>query len=110
MRARALTEVRIARAALGIVALHVLDDAFFQPQPGTSPGDHLVSGLVPTALLVLVGWLYPRLRAGWRASLALVLGLLTVAGAVAEAFYQSLSVGPSATTTAVSREARRDSC
>ena len=95
MRACALTEVRIARAALGIVALHVLDDAFFQPQPGTSPGDHLVSGLVPTALLVLVGWLYPRLRAGWRASLALVLGLLTVAGAVAEAFYQSLSVGPS---------------
>ena len=92
---RPCTEVRVAQAALGVVVLHVLDDSFFQPQPGTSPRDHLLSGLVPAGLLVLAGRLYPRLRAGARASLALVLGLLAVAGAVAEAVHQSLSVGPS---------------
>jgi hypothetical protein len=31
--------------ALGAIALHVVDDSFVQPQPGTSAGDHLVSGL-----------------------------------------------------------------
>ena len=34
-------------AAVGVIALHVIDDSFLQPQPGTSAGDHLVSGLVP---------------------------------------------------------------
>ena len=46
------------------IALHVLDDSFLQPQPGTSARDHLLSGLVPTAVLVLAAWIYPRLRAG----------------------------------------------
>lgn len=30
--------------AAGVAALHVADDSFLQPQPGTSAGDHLVSG------------------------------------------------------------------
>jgi hypothetical protein len=37
-------ETTLARLGLGVVALHVLDDSFFQPQPGTSAGDHLVPG------------------------------------------------------------------
>ena len=43
------------RLAIGDVALHVVDDAFLQPNPGTSAGDHLASGLVPLALLVAAG-------------------------------------------------------
>lgn len=41
------------RLGVALVALHVLDDSYLQPQPGTSAGDHLVSGLVPLALLGL---------------------------------------------------------
>jgi hypothetical protein len=40
------------------------DDSFLQPEPGTSAGDHLLSGLVPLAALVLSGAVYRRLRAG----------------------------------------------
>lgn len=35
-RAILLTEAGLARLALGIAALHVADDNFFQPEPGTS--------------------------------------------------------------------------
>ena len=37
---------RAARLALGIAALHVVDDNFLQPQPGTSAADHLAGGVV----------------------------------------------------------------
>jgi hypothetical protein len=33
------------RIALAVIALRVLDDNFIQPTAGTSPADHLVSGL-----------------------------------------------------------------
>jgi len=46
---------------LALIALHVLDDNFVQPQPGTSPGDHLVSGLVPLAVLGLAAARHRRL-------------------------------------------------
>ena len=34
------SEVAVARLALGAVALHVVDDSFLQPNPGTSATDH----------------------------------------------------------------------
>jgi len=74
------TETGLARAALGAVALHMVDDAFLQPNPGTSPSDHLASGLIPAAALVAAAWAYPRLRAGFRAVLALLFGFLGVLG------------------------------
>ena len=40
-------------AGIGVIGIHVLDDNLLQPQPGTSAGDHLVSGLVPLAVLVV---------------------------------------------------------
>jgi uncharacterized protein len=80
-------ETTLARLGLGVVALHVLDDSFFQPQPGTSAGDHLVAGLVPTAVLLVVAWLYPRLRAGLRAALALFLGLFGVVTGIEAVYY-----------------------
>jgi hypothetical protein len=85
---RALTtEAIAAEISLGLIALHVLDDNFLQPQPGVSAGDHLVSALVPLAALIAVAVAYPRLRAGLRASLALVLGVLGVVWGATEAAY-----------------------
>ena len=52
----------------------MLDDNFLQPQPGTSAGDHLWGGLVQLALIVLLAWAYPHLRAGVRATLAIFVG------------------------------------
>jgi dienelactone hydrolase len=80
-------EATLARLGLAAVALHVLDDRFFQPQPGTSAGDHLVSGLVPFVVLLLVAASYPRLRAGLRASFAAVLGLFGLVTGIEAVYY-----------------------
>ena len=85
--ARLGTESGLARLALAVVALHVADDNFLQPQPGTSASDHLVSGLVPLAVLALAAWSYPRVRAGWRATIALVLGLFGIVAGVEAVYY-----------------------
>jgi hypothetical protein len=79
---------------LALIALHVVDDNYLQPQPGTSPGDHVVSGLVPLALIGLAAWAYPRLRGGRRAALALTSGVLGIAAGI-EGFYYAREVGPS---------------
>ena len=85
----------VVRVAIGLVALHVVDDSFVQPQPGTSATDHLVSGLVPLALLAAAAIVYPRLRAGTRAIVALTVGFLATVGGIAEAAYSTAKVGPS---------------
>ena len=69
-------EYRLFALAITVIALHVVDDNYLQPQPGTSAGDHVVSGLVPIAVLGLAAWAYPRLRAVARRTLALALGVL----------------------------------
>ena len=85
-------ERAIVLLATGVIALHVVDDSFVQPQPGTSATDHLVSGLVPLALLALAAGAYPRLRAGRRAVLALLLGVFGL-GTASEAWYYTREVG-----------------
>ena len=92
--ARVATERGLARAALAVVALHVVDDSFLQPNPGTSATDHLAGGLVPLTLLVAAIWLYPSVRAGVRATIALLGGYLGVLGGV-EAIHYTKEVGPS---------------
>jgi uncharacterized protein len=72
------TEAGIAAVALGAIALHIVDDNYLQPQPGTSPGDHLLSGLVPVAILAGVAVVYPHLRAGLRAAVAMTFGALGI--------------------------------
>ena len=93
IRAAGRVETAVARASLAVVALHVIDDNFLQPQPGTSAADHLVSGLVPLGAVIasLVG--YPSLRAGLRATLALALGVLSIVGGAGEAGYYAREVG-----------------
>src|SRR5512132_3741548 len=83
-----LTETGLARLAFAVGAIHVVDDNFLQPQPGTSAGDHLVGGLIQTGLFVLFAWAYPRLRAGARATLALgVVHFLAIMGASEAGYY-----------------------
>jgi hypothetical protein len=85
-------EYRVFLAALGVVALHLVDDNYLQPEPGTSAGDHLASGLVPLALLALVALVYPRLRAGARAYVSMTLGVLAVMVGAPGAFYLTRGV------------------
>ena len=82
------------RIALAAIAIHIVDDNFLQPEPGTSATDHLVSGLVPLALIGLAAWAYPRLRGGWRGALALASGILGVAAGL-EAVHYTREVGAS---------------
>jgi uncharacterized protein len=90
-RARALGAARLeaplAGVGLALIALHVLDDSFFQPQPGTSAGDHLVSGLVPFAVLLVVAATWSRLRPGLRGSLAAALGLFGLVTGIEAVYY-----------------------
>jgi dienelactone hydrolase len=79
-------EAVVARIAVGLVALHVLDDSMLQPQPGTSAGDHLASGIVPCIVLLLAAAAYPRLRAGLRAIVVALAGLFGLASGT-EALY-----------------------
>ena len=87
-------EAALFLIGIALVALHVLDDNYVQPEAGMSPGDHVVSGLVPLALLGLAAWAYPRLRGGRRGALALVFGVLGIA-AGSEALFYTREVGPS---------------
>lgn len=72
------------RVAVAGVALYVIDDAFVHPERGVAAGDHVLSGAVPLALLAVSALVYPRLRAGARAAVALVVGALAVTAGVAD--------------------------
>jgi uncharacterized protein len=78
----------------GLIALHVVDDSWVQPQPGTSAADHLVSGLVPLAVLGVAAAVYPRVRGGARAAIALLVGAFGIVAGI-EAVHYTTQVGPS---------------
>jgi poly(3-hydroxybutyrate) depolymerase len=86
-------DIRLARLAIGVVALHVVDDNFLQPNPGTTAGGHLVSGLLPLALLVAAGAFYGRLRPGARAVIAFLAGYGGVLVSI-EALHHTREGGP----------------
>ena len=93
-RLAGVSEGLVARVALGLVALHVLDDSFLQPQPGTSASDHLAGGLIPAGLLALAAWAYPHRRAGARAVIAASAGLFGIVAGIEGAYYATKG-GPS---------------
>ena len=72
-------EYRLFLVAIGLVAVIIVDDNFVHPAPGTSAGDHLLSALVPLAVLGALALLYPRLRAGVRAATSMTLGAIVCA-------------------------------
>ena len=83
----ARAEAALFGIGVGVVTVHVVDDNFLQPQPGTSAGDHLISGLVPLAVLVVVAMFYSRLRPGLRASLAVTIGIFGLVVGIEGAYY-----------------------
>jgi uncharacterized protein len=87
-------ELTLFLVGIAVIALHVIDDNYISPQPGTSAGDHLVSGLVPLAVLGGAAWAYPRLSGGRRGALALVFGVLGIAAGI-EAVDYTRKVGAS---------------
>jgi pimeloyl-ACP methyl ester carboxylesterase len=86
-------ETAIARVAIAVIGLHYADVAFFQPEPGTSAGDHWVSGLVPLALLAVLAALYPKLRPGLRATLAISLGFFALGSGIVTSFWHARDEG-----------------
>ncbi len=69
-------ELGLFGAGIGLAALHVLDDAFVGKQPGTTAGDHVFTALVLLGILAGALVVYPQVRAGARAALAILFGLL----------------------------------
>ena len=89
-----MNATRLFLLAIAVLALRVLDDNFLQPEPGTSAADHLVSGLVPLAVLGLAAWAYPRLRGAWQGATGLAFGALAIA-AGSEGYHYATEVGAS---------------
>ncbi len=87
-------ECRLFILGIVVVSMHVIDDSFLQPQPGTSAGDHLLSGLISLAMMALAACAYSRLRDGQRGALALVVGVFGIV-AGAEAVHYANTVGVS---------------
>jgi uncharacterized protein len=85
---------KLFRLATALIGLHIADENFLQPEAGTSAADHLVSGLVPLALVALAAWGFPRLTGARRGALALFIGPLGIATGI-EAVHYANQVGPS---------------
>jgi hypothetical protein len=87
-RARTLgLEALLGLGGLAVIGIHVVDDRFVQPPSGTQATDHLVSGLVPLALLALAGLGLVRARAGIRAVIAILTGLFGLIASVEAVYY-----------------------
>ena len=91
---RGNTERVVFLVAVAVIAIHVIDDSFIQPEPGTSAGDHLVSALVPLAALGAAAVMYPRIRPGGRATLALIIGAFGIVAGI-EGWHYTREVGAS---------------
>lgn len=81
--ARDRWEIRATGCAIAVIGLHVLIDSFVDVRPGVTPGDHLVSGLVPLVALTTLAVGLRRLRPGAVAAIAVLLGIATTIGGVA---------------------------
>jgi uncharacterized protein len=80
-------DTTIVVLCVAVLVVHVLDDNFLQPEPGTAAGDHLASGLIPVLLLAATAAAYPHLRAGVRAVVAMTLGALGLVIGAPAAYY-----------------------
>ena len=84
-------EAVLFRAATGLILAHVLVDSFVALEPGASRLEHVAPAAIALAVGVLAAWRYPRLRPGFRASLALLFGILALAAGSVAAVH---AVGP----------------
>lgn len=67
---------RLTTTAIALIALHVVDDVFLQPEPGTTAADHLLGGLILLAILLVGLACFHRGHAGMRGTVTLALGVL----------------------------------
>jgi uncharacterized protein len=65
----------VARVAIGLIVLRVLDDSFVHRPSGVDLRDHLASGLVPTVVLLAAAVAFRRVRYGARAAIAAACGV-----------------------------------
>jgi dienelactone hydrolase len=94
MRLRRDRKAVVFFASVALLAVHVLDDGFFQPEPGTGAGDHVLYVGVFLAFFAGAAVAYATARAGIRAALAGFLGVVALTYgrvAVAEARGQGLA-------------------
>jgi pimeloyl-ACP methyl ester carboxylesterase len=80
-------ETSIVVLCLAVIVAHLLNDNFLQPEPGTTAGDHLASGLVPILVLAATAVAYVRLRAGGRAVVVMTLGALGIVTGIPATYY-----------------------
>jgi dienelactone hydrolase len=80
-------EYALFAIGIGLVAVHIADDNYLQPEPGTSAGDHLASGLIPVGVLAVVAILYPHVRAGVRAATAMTFGAIGITVGIPSAYH-----------------------
>lgn len=72
---RSTAQVRVCCAA---IATYIAIDAFVDLRPGTSAGDHLVSGTVPILVLAAAAMFIGRLRRGAAALMSSMIGVASV--------------------------------
>jgi hypothetical protein len=69
-------EALVFNAATAVALVHALDDAFLHRQPGAGLGQHALAAAVSIVAGVGAVHVFPRLRPGLRAALALLFGTL----------------------------------
>ena len=77
-----------------LIAVHVLDDSFVNPEDGTSAGDHLVAACCRWSRSGHRGRRLPAPRAGWRAPIAILLGMFGIVAGL-EGWHYTREVGAS---------------
>ncbi len=88
-----VSQSTIALGSIALLGLHIADDSFIQPEPGTSALDHVPGGLVQLAAVAIAAVAYRRGRAGVRASIALVAGLFALVIGAASGGYGVVTGG-----------------
>ncbi|HET6858331.1 MAG TPA: CocE/NonD family hydrolase [Streptomyces sp.] len=81
-------------SATGIALVHAMDDALLNRQPGVPVTQHLAALLFVTCVAVPAVLLFPRLRTGVRAGLALAFGVATLTNGALHVMHISAD-GPS---------------
>ena len=81
-------------AAVLLIAVHTVTDAFVAPEPGVAARDHVIAALVTLALLAAAASAFRRCRVGLRALTALTLGVLALEGsALAVVHTRAVGIG-----------------
>jgi pimeloyl-ACP methyl ester carboxylesterase len=80
----------------GVILIHLLTQAFFNPEPMSDAGGNIVTGIAGPALVVGLTLAYPHLHRGWRAIAALGLGLFAVVTAIGIHLPHLVAVGATA--------------